>query len=268
MDGVLWRGETPLPGLGRFFQTLRAADYRFILATNNATRTAAMYHDRLRRFGVEVPAEQILTSAEATAHYLRRELPPGASVYAVGARGLQEALEAVGFTLVSPGADGGGSLPPVAAVVVGLAPEAGYRQLATAASLIRAGALFVGTNPDLTLPTESGSQPGAGALLAFVQAASGVAPTIIGKPAPPLLEEALRRMDAEPAETLMVGDRLETDIIGAAALGLQTALVLTGVTRAEELPGAPIRPDRVFAGLDELSDYLERPMPAAVPSDE
>lgn len=257
MDGVLWRGETPLPGLANFFTTLRELDVGFVLATNNATRVAVQYTEKLARFGVRVPPDHILTSAETTASYLSRSYPPGATVYAVGEAGLRQALQDAGFDLLPPN----GLVAPEAradVVVVGLDRAACWERLASAAYLILNGARFVGTNSDVSFPTEMGPLPGAGALLAVVEKATGVAPEVIGKPAPAIFHEALRRLSAQPGTTAMVGDRLETDIAGAHAAGLPAILVLSGVTRRAQLPGNPVQPDAVFDDISTLATALRR----------
>lgn len=254
MDGVLWRGETPMPGLVDFFDTLRAAGIGFILATNNATKTAAMYTERLARFGVNVPPEQILTSAEATASYLASEYPPGSAAYVVGAKGLHDAITAQGFRVVTPQQvrAGGGA----AFVVVGFSPHATYEELAMGSLLVHRGTPFIGTNPDPTFPSEIGPLPGAGALIAVIATATGVDPLLIGKPGPIVFREAVKRLGGAPSTVAMVGDRLSTDIAGAKAAGLRAVLVLSGISTREEAETGPIRPDFIFADITELAAFL------------
>ncbi|MEW5986869.1 MAG: HAD-IIA family hydrolase, partial [Chloroflexota bacterium] len=245
---VLWHGETPAAGLPEFFSTVRRLGLGFILATNNATRTAAQYRQKLAGFGVDVPAVQILNSAEATAAYLGQHYPAGTPLYTIGEAGLRDALTAQGFTLTSEGA---------AVVVAGLHKHVCYEELATATLLIHQGARFVGTNPDVTFPSERGPLPGAGAILAFLSAATGVEPTIIGKPYPALFAEALRRLGGAAAATVMVGDRLNTDIAGGRAAGLRTILLLSGISTRQEALSGPIRPDWIFEDLQDLTTHLE-----------
>jgi 4-nitrophenyl phosphatase len=249
MDGVLWRGNMPLPGAARFFDVLRRRRLGYTLVTNNASRTVQQYVSKLERMGLSVEPERILSSAIATAEWLRAELPPGVPIYIVGMDGLRSALQEAGFLL----SDGEGA----AAVVVGLDLEFDYARLDRAARLVREGALFIGTNPDRTFPTPSGEAPGAGSLLAAVEAASGQSPIIIGKPERPLFEQALKRLGAEAATSAMVGDRLETDIVGAKLAGLRTILVLSGVTQHENLESAEVQPDWVFENIGALADALE-----------
>lgn len=255
MDGVLWRGETPLPDLPGFFARLDALGIRSILATNNATRTARLYTEKLARFGVTMPAERIVTSSEATATYLRRRYPAGTRVYVVGEEGLHEALTAQGFDILNRREYDPQTEIPL--VVAGFNRHATYRELAGAVLYINQGAHFVGTNPDVTFPSELGQLPGAGATLAFIAAAAGVEPEVIGKPGPILFQEALQRLGAtNGAATAMVGDRLSTDIAGAQNVGLATVLVLSGVTSREELAAGSVVPDLVFADIHALADHL------------
>lgn len=260
MDGVLWRGETPMPGLATFFETLRDARINFVLATNNATKVATQYAEKLRGFGVTVSPSAILTSAEATAAYLENRFPPGASAYVVGEAGLRQAMESQGFSIL-PESDEANFVDPqlrADVVVVGFTRYACYRHLATAVHLINNGALFVGTNPDVTFPNEVGPMPGAGAYLAFIEAATNQQPTVVGKPGRAIFDEALNRLGAAREETAMVGDRLETDIVGAQAAGLKTIMLLSGVTSPQRLEASDIRPDFVYDNIEELRRNLLR----------
>ena len=260
MDGVLWRGDTPMPGLVDFFDVLRAADIDFILATNNATKTAAMYTERLARFGVAVLPQQILTSAEATASYLAGRFPSGSAIYVIGAKGLHDAVSAKGFRILSA-ADvhaGAKAAAPIAAaaVVAGLSPDMTYPEIAMGAYLVNQGVPFIGTNPDTTFPSEIGPLPGAGALLAMIIAATNVEPIIIGKPGPIVFQEAVKRLGGDSSTVAMVGDRLSTDIQGAGAAGLRAILVLSGISTREEAEAGPVRPDYIFADIAELASFL------------
>lgn len=258
MDGVLWRGDQPLPGLGEFFDNLRALDLPFRLATNNAGRTPEAYQARLAGMGVRVRPSEVLTSAVATAGYLAQVAQPGARIFAIGAPALREALAAQGFELVA--------LHECTAqyVVVGMDPALSWDKLATATLNIRAGAQFVGTNPDLTFPTERGLTHGNGAILAALQAATGVAPLVIGKPEPIMYRQALLALGTPAALTVAIGDRLDTDILGAERAGLPSVLVLSGVsTRAEaEAPGAA-RPTWIMQDIAEITRRLRAERAAA-----
>ncbi len=257
MDGVLWHGDTAVPGLAHFFQTLRQQELNFVLATNNASKTPAQYVTKLAGFGVPVRQEQILTSAIATADYLQEEYEAGTAVYVLGGDGLHQAIRERGFRVLSV-ADvmEGGQRGEVTAV--GLWREATYADFAAAAICLNHGARFIGSNPDVSLPSEYGPLPGAGSFLALLAAATGVQPTVIGKPGIIMFQEALKRLGSIPADTAMVGDRLSTDIAGGKAAGLPTILVLSGISTREELAqlDAP-QPDYVFAGISELAERLE-----------
>jgi 4-nitrophenyl phosphatase len=243
MDGVLWRDNEPMPDLRAFFKFLRQRDIGFTLATNNSSRTPEQYIEKLARFGVEVDRESILTSALVAAAYLATQAPPGTRVYAIGKDGVRRALEQHGFVL---------SKDDAAYVVVGWSTDLVWDELATASLLIHQGAGFIGTNPDVSYPTEQGPVPGNGAQLAALQVATGIAPTITGKPEPQMYEEALRRMNASPETTAVIGDRLDTDLAGGVRLGLTTVLVLSGITREADLVDSPIKPDVVCADIGEV----------------
>lgn len=244
MDGVLWRGETPLGDLPAIFSTLADRHLKIMLATNNATRAPRQYIEKLNRLGVNgLQTDQVINSSQATAFYLAEKFPDGGPVYVVGEEGLFEVLEEKGFRHTDRN---------VLAVVAGLDRTITYEKLKKATLLIRAGALFVGTNPDPTFPIPEGQAPGSGSILAAIQTASGVDPTIIGKPFGTMYEVALRRMGVSPQEVLVIGDRLETDIAGGQTIGAHTALVLSGVTTAEQAAAWRPAPDLVAQDLTEL----------------
>jgi 4-nitrophenyl phosphatase len=249
MDGVLWRGDTPLPGLIDFFALMRSRSIAFRLATNNASKTPDQYVRKLAGLGVQVTSDEVLTSAVATAQYLAARAP-GATVYVVGGEGLRQAIREHGLRL----SDGGGA----DFVAVGWGPDLAYGQLVEAALLIRAGAGFIGSNPDRTLPSERGLLPGNGATLAFLEAATDVAPLIVGKPERVMFEAALAGMGVEAGRAAMLGDRLETDILGGRQAGLRTILVLSGASDRAALATSPVQPDWVFEGIWELTQAWAR----------
>jgi 4-nitrophenyl phosphatase len=249
MDGVLWRGDAPMSGLADFFKLLRQQQIGFTLATNNASRTTEYYTKKLAGFDVEVSSEEIITSAQATAAHLAAGSRPGTPIYAIGSDGMRQTLLERGFHLVDSGAEPGS----VEYVVVSWDREVNYDKLAQATLHIRAGARFIATNPDRTFPGERGQIPGAGAILAAVQAATDVEPTIIGKPSPLMFQLAMRRMQADANTTAMLGDRLETDILGGQNARLTTILVLSGVTTPELLAASPIQPDIIFDDIAALT---------------
>jgi 4-nitrophenyl phosphatase len=249
MDGVLWLGETPLPGLERLFRVLGELGLPFVLATNSAARTPAECSAKLARFGVSADEDSIVTSAVCAAAELR-EAGASGPVYVVGEAALREAVAGAGFALAGDTETG------VDAVVVGLDRSFTYEKLAVAARLVRTGALFLATNCDNAFPVESGLSPGAGAIVAAVATAAGRDPRVVGKPEPAMFEWASHRLGVQSGEILVVGDRLDTDIRGAANAGMRSALVATGVDKDASGAESGARPDLVFGGLEEMADWL------------
>jgi 4-nitrophenyl phosphatase len=247
MDGVLWRGDQWLIEPGTLFRRLEAAGIRVGLATNNATRTVTFYLEKFSSMGVHLEPWQVVNSGIAAAKYLAGRFPDRGNVIVVGEWGLAKTLEEHGFT--NNGTD------PVA-VVCGMDREITYDKIKRAAMAVRAGALFLGTNGDKTFPTPEGLAPGAGAILAAIEAASDVRPVITGKPQPALYEILLRDLGTTPAETLVVGDRLETDIAGGLALGCPTALVLTGVSDEAMAASSNTAPGHIFPDLNALVEAI------------
>jgi 4-nitrophenyl phosphatase len=245
IDGVLWHGRQPLPGVPAFFDFLRTRGIRFIIATNNSARRASEIVERLARLGTHVDESQVLTSAEATAMYLPRVAPSAVRVFLIGGDGIANALARAGYRLVEQNAD---------VVVVGIDFALTYDKLKRATLEIRRGARFIGTNSDKTFPSDEGLTPGAGAILAALQATTDVAPIVIGKPERPMFDLAVEKMDADRTATAMLGDRLETDIEGARRAELKSILVMTGVTTREILAQSDIRPDLTFENLDALRE--------------
>ncbi len=251
MDGVLWLGDKALPGLVEFLDTLRRLGIRFVLATNNASRSGDEYITKLAGFGASVRAEEILTSSQATAAYLARNAPD-AHVYVIGEPGLVSELKKKGLTVIAPGANDGATH-----VVVGWDRNLNYEKLVQACLLIRSGATFIGTNPDVTYPDARGIIPGNGAILAALRVATDVEPIIIGKPQPEMQMQAMQRMGGTADDTATLGDRLDTDILGGKRVGLTTLLVLSGVTSAEVAKASSIKADYTFADIIELGKALE-----------
>jgi len=221
MDGVLWHGPIPTPGLAEFFAFLERQAIPIVLASNNSTASPAQYRQKLAGWDIHLKLENILTCTLAAVDYLRREFSPGARVYVVGEDSLREAIRSAGFTLLAT------AEKPAAAVVVGGDSTLTYNKLKDASLLIQGGARFIGTNPDILCPTEEGLVPEAGTILAALQAASGVSPAIMGKPERPLFDMAVKRLGCVPARTVMLGDRLDTDILGGQRAGLKTILLTT-----------------------------------------
>ncbi len=246
MDGVLWLGNRPMPGLIEFFGFLRQAKIRFVLATNNASKTSLEYVQRLADLGVQVEQREILCAAEATAEYLASH-SPGASVFVIGEPPLANALAERGLFIAPEDA------AQADFVVVGWNRNLTWQKLARATQLIRGGARFIGTNPDRTWPSEQGLLPGNGANLAFLQAATDIEPFLIGKPGRAMFGQALARLGLSASKVAMLGDRLETDIEGGQRAGLKTIFVCSGVQTREEALGYPVPPDLVLQDIAELT---------------
>lgn len=256
MDGVLWHADTPVPGLSDFFSTMQKNRLKFVLATNNATKTSDQYASKLARFGVNVGADKIVTSSETTALFLRQQYPERSTVYVIGEEGLYHALLEAGLRIINNELPENVFSQRADFVVVGMTRHVCYSDLTVGSILINHGAQFIGTNPDVTFPTEDGMVPGAGSLLAFIEAATGKKPIVIGKPNAALFEEALKRLGSRPEETYMVGDRLNTDIHGAQKVGIRTILLLSGITQLADLDISDVKPDFIFSSLSDLTSYI------------
>jgi 4-nitrophenyl phosphatase len=252
MDGVLWRGAEAIGCLSAIFAEIARRGWKVTLATNNATRSAAQYVEKLASFEVTIEPQQVVTSAEATALYLREKFPQGGPVYLLGEEGLASAVEKAGFFP----ADDHCPDDSILAVISSMDRSLTYAKLRRATLLIRAGVPFLGTNPDRTFPTPEGLVPGAGAILAALEAATYRQPLIMGKPQPEIYRAALLRMGVSPSETLVVGDRPDTDIAGGQALGCFTALLLSGVTSEACARAWQPPPDLIAADLSSLLTLL------------
>jgi 4-nitrophenyl phosphatase len=260
MDGVLWHGDQPIPGLENFFQTLRDLNLRFILATNNASLTRSQYVTKLAKMGVSVSSEEILTSGIATALYLaEHENPAETRVYVIGEDGAKQPLLERGFTLTDLYELDTEQTPGKGAhiVVCGKDQTLSWDKLATATLNIRAGAKFIGTNADTTLPTEHGITHGNGSILAALETATGVSPTIIGKPEPIIYQQAMALLGTDTSETVAIGDRLETDILGAVRTGVRSIMVLTGVSNEDDIKAADYGPTWVMPDISAITEALK-----------
>ena len=243
LDGVLFRGDEAVPGARETLEALRGRGIRPVFLTNNSSRTPEQVAGKLAGFGIAAEASEVVTSAQATGELLAAR--GGGSVFAIGGEGVARALVGEGLRLVN------GDAPEADLVVVGIDEEFTYAKLRTACVLIREGASFVATNADVTYPAPGGLVwPGAGAIVAAIAAASGREPEVVGKPFAPLFEAALRR--AGGGRPLVVGDRLDTDIEGANRLGWDSLLVLSGITRPDELDGSDVRPTHVAPDVSAL----------------
>lgn len=248
MDGVLWSDNEPIGELVEIFTEIDKLGLKVVLATNNATKTIQQFLTKLDSFGVNLEPWQIINSAHATANYLSQQHPQGGPVYVVGDPSLVETLEEKGFSQ---------SDETPLAVIAALDRGINYEKLRTATLLIRSGVPFIGTNPDRTFPTPEGQVPGAGAILATIEASTDIEPLVIGKPNPAMYQFALERMGTSPEETLVVGDRLETDIAGAQNLGSPCALVLSGVTDEESAWKWEPSPDIIADNLTNVIRELK-----------
>jgi 4-nitrophenyl phosphatase len=253
-DGVLWRGNKPLPGMQRFFDVLERRGMAWALLTNNNRNSVEAYVQKLQGFGVAVSREQIFTSSTVTADYLLDQYGPGAAIHAVGVSGLIDTLREAGFKVST-----GEAMPDhaVAAVAAGMDPGLNVHKVKVAMRLIMGGAEFVATNTDGSFPTPDGLSPGTGMVIGALQATSEVAPTVIGKPERAIFDAALRALRADPQTTAMVGDRLNTDILGAKRVGIGTIGVLSGVMTREALRESAVVPDVVVEGVEALGEKLE-----------
>ena len=241
MDGVLVRGRSVVPGAQRFIDTLKEREINHLVLTNNPIYTPRDLSHRLHTMGLEVPEERIFTSAIATARFLRSQLPHG-KAFVIGESGLTEAIHAAGYIITDIQPD---------YVVLGETHGYNLRQITRAIRLIAAGARFVATNPDPAGPGEGGIEPACGAMAALIEKATGVAPFFVGKPNPLMMRSALNYLHAHSEETVMIGDRMDTDIVGAVSSGLDTVLVLTGVTQRDQIAKYPYQPTYV---LDSIGD--------------
>lgn len=251
MDGVVYLGSKLLPGVSDLFNTFRLRDIPFVLGTNNSTATQRSFVERLDAMGVHVEEGQIQTSTTVTRDVLTAdpELADDALILCVGQPSIPEILQrGTKFRIVAEE----DPVDEVAVVVAGLDFDFTYWKMARAVEAIGNGAKFIATNADDRLPNESGYQPGAGACIAGITVASRVEPTIVGKPEPLMMLKAAEHLGLAPADLVMVGDRLDTDVLAAQRAGMMTALVLTGLTDRAMLSDAKILPDYVFADLPAL----------------
>jgi glycerol-1-phosphatase len=248
LDGVVYIGQAAVPGAAQALDRVRAAGVRTAFVTNNASRPPGVVADHLRELGVHADDDDVVTSAQAASALLARRFPAGSAVLVVGGEGLYRALEAVGLKPVASVDDG-----PVA-VAQGFSPDLGWRLLAEGTRAVRSGLPWIATNTDLTVPTAYGPAPGNGTLVAAVAAATGVEPEVAGKPQPTLFREAVERYGAQ--RPLVVGDRLDTDLEGARAAGMDGLVVLTGVHRVRDLLAAAPqrRPHLIARDLNGLLD--------------
>src|SRR4051795_6031639 len=243
MDGVLVHEDRPIPGAAEFIDRLRACGLPFLVLTNNSIFTRRDLAARLAASGLRLEEDAIWTSALATADFLDSQRP-GGSAFAIGEAGLTTALHDVGYTLTERDPD---------YVVLGETRTYSFEGITRAIRLIEAGARFIATNPDASGPSTEGSLPATGSVAALISRATGVEPYYVGKPNPLMMRSALNRIDAHSESTVMIGDRMDTDVISGLEAGLRTVLVLTGSTRADAVDRFPYRPTRV---VDSIADVV------------
>jgi NagD protein len=254
MDGVLVHEEELIPGADRFVRRLEETGHRYLLLTNNSVYTPRDLAARLAVTGLQVPEQAIWTSALATARFLDQQRPQG-TAYVIGEAGLTTAMHERGYVLSERDPD---------YVVLGETRAYSSEAITRAIRLISAGARFIATNPDPTGPAPAGPQPATGAVAALISKATGVEPYFVGKPNPLMMREALRAIDAHSESTVMIGDRMDTDIVAGMEAGLQTILVLSGITTREEAGRFPFLPSRIVDSVADLVDDLgDQPTTAA-----
>ncbi len=242
MDGVLVKGKALIPGADEFIEKLRKTDTKFLILTNNPLYTQRDLEYRLRASGLNVPAENIFTSAMATARFLQSQRPNG-TAFVIGETGLTQALHDVGYVQTDSRPD---------YVVLGEVNSYNFEVITKAIRLINDGALFIATNPDNTGPIESGIVPATGAMAALIEKASGKAPFFVGKPNPLMMRTAMRYLGVHSENTVMVGDRMDTDVVAGVMSGLETILVLSGVSTMADVEKYPYRPGSIVNSVADI----------------
>ncbi len=242
MDGVLISGRKPVPGAAEFIETLRQQEIEYLVLTNNPIYTPRDLSHRLLTLGLEIPESRIFTSALATASFLQTQRPEG-TVFVIGESGLTEAVHGAGYVITEIDPD---------YVVLGETTTYNLNHITKAIRLIDQGARFIATNPDPSGPTHEGLVPACGAMAALIEKASGVSPFFVGKPNPLMMRSALNYLDIHSEDTVMVGDRMDTDIVAGVESGMETVLVLTGVTDREDVDGFPYRPTHIVKSVADI----------------
>jgi HAD superfamily hydrolase (TIGR01450 family) len=247
LDGVVWRGDEAIAGASDAIRALRESDKHVVFVTNNASRSPRDYAAKLMRMRIPTEPADIISSAHAVIEQLRAiGLKPGDRVHVCGTAALAQFIAGQRFAATDETHD-------VRALVVAWNPKMVMDDIRRAADVARSGVPFIGANRDATYPTEDGLLPGSGAIIAAIEVASGRTATIVGKPEPKLFRVALERAGSDPARTLVVGDRADSDVSGAKAAGLPVALVLTGVTAERDLPSLVVRPDYIVSSIAEIA---------------
>jgi NagD protein len=242
MDGVIIAGNTIIPGAEDFIKRLTRRGCKFLILTNNPTYTPLDLEHRMQMLGLDIPATYFYTSAMATAHFLNSQRPKG-TAFVIGESGLTSALHEIGYILTEHNPD---------YVVLGDTTMLSYDRVTQAVRLIAAGARFIATNPDVSGPAEGGIVPACGAMAAMIEKATGVKPYFVGKPNPLMMRNALRYLGEHSENSIMIGDRMNTDVIAGIESGMETILVLTGVTRREDVERFPYRPTRIVNSVADI----------------
>jgi NagD protein len=242
MDGVLVKGTRMILGADRFISRLQELGREYLVLTNNSLYSPRDLAHRLHTVGLEIPTDRLFTSAMATADFLQSQRPRG-TAFVIGASGLTQAIHEIGYVLTDVDPD---------YVVLGETEGYNYEAVTKAVRLIEAGARFIATNPDVSGPSEAGTVPGCGAMAALIEKASGKAPFYVGKPNPLMMRSALNYLDVHSEDTVMVGDRMETDIVAGVESGMRTILVLSGVTCREDIDRFPYRPSWILESIAEI----------------
>ncbi len=242
MDGVLIAGQNPIPGAIEFIERLKSRKIKFLVLTNNSTLTPGDLSHRLHTMGLEIGPELIFTSAIATARFMKRQKPEG-KAFVIGESGLTEAVHNAGYILTDINPD---------YVVLGETYLYNFEQITRAVRLVIQGAHFIATNPDPNGPGQGGIVPACGAMAALIEKASGRSPFFIGKPNPFMLRTALSYLEVHSEDTVMIGDRMDTDILTGIESGMDTVLVLSGVTRREMVPDYPYQPKTIVESVASL----------------
>ena len=247
MDGVIWKADAPIGDLPSTFKRIRERGLKFVFATNNGTKTPEEYQQKLAELGVDIDASQVVTSAMGIAFMLAQKYPRGTKIFMIGEDGIRVALEEKGFEILSVE-----NAPQAQAFVMGIDRSINFQKVAEATLLVRAGIPFYTTNTDKTFPTPRGEIPGSGAWISVIKTATNVEPIIAGKPFPFLMELSLKKLGTRKDETLVVGDRLETDIAAGQSVGCPTALVLSGVSTKAQADTWNPKMDVIAASLADL----------------
>lgn len=247
MDGVIYRGSEPIPGAAEFVNRLRELNIPFMFLTNNSQRTRRDVVTRLSRMGIDVGMEHIFTCAMATARFLAQQKPNG-TAYVIGEGGLLNALHENGYSIVDHDPD---------YVVVGEGRTFTMEMMETAVRMIMKGSKLIATNLDPNCPTQNGLRPGCGAIVSLLEKATGIEAFSPGKPSPIMMRAARKELGLSTDETVMIGDTMETDILGGAEMGFYTILVLSGGTKQEDLARYAYRPDMIVNSIKDLLDHPE-----------